>query len=135
MFTQAARAYRNASMNCTIFREKVNCLIEEAKRYIKATEFIESDKAVKIALSEATFEQKKQIAEDIKAFYRKVAEEFEKQMKRNQASKIYEKMLKMNFSEEEKQKIKLKLKELYEKLWKIKQIRFLEGIQYILKNI
>ena len=42
-------------------------------------------------------------------------------MKRNQATKYYEKLLKMEIGESEKQIIKNKLGELYERLGKIRE--------------
>ena len=127
MYNDSAKAYRNVAMNCVIFREKIKYFVEESKEYIRKGEFIEADKAIKRALSEATVEQRKQIIQDIRIFYKTLAEELEAGLKRNQASKIYEKMLKMNISEEEKQEIKEKLKGLYEKLGKIREMKMLDG--------
>ena len=128
MFIESAKAYKNVATNCVLFREKIKYFVEESKEYIRKGEFIDSDKAAKRALSEATAEQRKQIAEDIKIFYKTLAEELETELKRNQASKVYEKMLKMNFSDEEKEEIKEKLKGLYEKLGKIREMKMLDGI-------
>lgn len=128
MLEDVAQAYRNAAINSTIFREKIEYFVEEAKAHIKKLDFAEADKAIKRALSEATVEQRKKIVDDLKIFYRTIAEELEKDLKRNQASKIYEKILKMNISDEEKEEIKEKLKELYEKLGKVREMKMLEGI-------
>jgi len=128
MFEDVAKSYRNAAMNSTIFREKIEYFVEETKAHIRKVDFMEADKAIKRAFSEATMEQKKKISEEIKEFYKKVASEFEKELKRNQASRIYEKMLKLNFSDQEKTEIKTKLIKLYEKLGKVREIKMLEGI-------
>lgn len=128
MFEDLVKSYRNAAMNSTIFREKIEYFVEEAKAHIRKIDFIEADKAIKRAFSEATIEQKKKIVEEIRAFYKKTAKEFEKELKRNQASKVYEKLLKMNVSDEEKQEIKEKLKELYGRLGKVREIKLLESV-------
>lgn len=128
MYFDAAKAFRNAAMNSILFREKTKYFVEEAKAYIKKLEFIEADKAMKRAFSEANTFQRKEISKEIKAFYKVYGEELEKQLKRNQASKIYEKLLRMNLSEEEKNDIKTKLKDLYEKLGKSNESKWLEGV-------
>jgi len=127
MFDDAAKSYRIAGMNSIIFREKIKYFVLEAKTYIKKLNFAGADKAIKRALSEATLEQRKEIVEEIKSFYREIAGELEKNLKRNQASQIYEKLLKLNISDEEKEEIKEKLKALYEKLGKVREIKFLES--------
>jgi len=128
MYGESAKTYRNVAMNCALFREKIKYFVEEAKEYIRKSDFIEADKASKRALSEATIEQRKEIAQDILAFYKEIAQELEDDLKRNQASKVYEKLLKMNISDEEKEEIKEKLKELYERLGRIREIKMLDGV-------
>ncbi len=128
MFNDVAKSFRNVAMNSVIFREKIKYFVEEAKAQIKNLDFIEVDKAVKRAFSEANSIQRKEINEEIKAFYKIHAEELERQLKRNQASKTYEKLLKMDLTEEEIFEIKEKLKELYEKLGKVRESKLLEGI-------
>ena len=128
MFAESAKAYRNVAMNSTIFREKIKYFIEEAKEYIRKGEFIDADKAIKRALTESTIDQRKQITKEIIIFYKEIAQELENGLKRNQASRIYEKILKFDLSEQEKLEIKEKLKKLYEKLGKVRESRLLEGI-------
>jgi hypothetical protein len=57
--------------------------------------------------------------------YKNCAESLEKEMKRNQASKYYEKLLKMNIPESEKIIIKDKLAEIYQKLGKLREMSFI----------
>ncbi|MCA9487566.1 MAG: hypothetical protein KC516_01240 [Nanoarchaeota archaeon] len=128
MFSELASAYRNAANNSTIFREKVEFYGEEAKAHVKKLDFIEADKAIKRAAAEGTKAQVMEMIEGVRNFYKEYAIELEKQLKRNQASKIYEKLLKMNIPLEEKEEIKAKLKNLYEKLGKTNEIKWLEGI-------
>ena len=127
MYFDAAKAYKNMAINSTIYREKIMYHIKEAESYIKAGEFNEGDKALKSALSESNQDQRIQIYREIKQFYKEYAEILENDFKKNNAVKIYEKLLTMNLSEKEKDEVREKLLELYEKLGKIKEIKLLKG--------
>ena len=72
-------------------------------------------------MSQANAIEKQEIYFIIKDFYKKQAEIYEKEMKRNNAARIYERLLQMNITDLEKQEIKKKLLELYEKLGKLKE--------------
>lgn len=128
MFSESANAYKNASSNTMVIREKLDYFVEEAKSYAKSLDFVGVDKAIKSAFSEANSIQREEINQKIKIFYKEYAQELEKQVKRNAASRVYERLLKMSLSGNEKEEIKRKLKALYEKLGKVREIKFLEGI-------
>ena len=127
MYFDAAKAYKNMAINSTIYREKIMYYVKEAESYIQAGEFNEADKAMKSALSEANEKQRVQIYRDLKQFYKEHAESLEREFKKNNALKVYEKLLTMNLSEEEEKEVREKLLELYEKLGKIKEIKILKG--------
>lgn len=127
MYFDAAKAYKNMALNSTIYREKIRYHIKEAESYIQAGEFNEADKALKSALSEANKDQRVQIYREIKQFYKEHAEALEKEFKTNHASKVYEKILTLNLTEEEEKEARQKLIELYEKLGKLKEVKFLKG--------
>ncbi len=128
MFNDAAKAYSDASKNCLTFREKVDYLIKETKAHIDAGNFDEADKSLKKALIESEHRDRRKIYDEVVQHYRKGAEDLEKQKKQGQASKYYEKLLKMKISDEEKEEIKEKLIDIYERLGKMKELRFLKGI-------
>jgi len=120
LFGEVAKMRDKIALFSIAFSEKIKNHIKEAEMYILAGDFISSDEAVKKAKVCANSIEKNNISLSIKEFYKKQAQEYEREIKRNHASKIYEKLLRMNISETEKQEIKKKLNELYERLGKPK---------------
>jgi len=118
MFSDAARTFSSLAIISLTFSEKIKNYISESKFYIKAGEFTKSDEALKNAMNQGNNLQKNQIYEEIKKFYIKVAENYEKETKRNNATRVYEKMLEMKLDELERREIKERLIILYEKLGK-----------------
>lgn len=118
MFNDAARTYNSLAIISIAFVDKINNYVKESKSYVKAGDFLRADEAMKKAMNEGNVIQKNEIYEEIKNFYKKIAEDYEKEMKRNKASGVYEKLLEMKINEVERQEIKEKLIELYEKLGK-----------------
>lgn len=122
MFVEAARAYENAAVASLVFSEKIEYHAKECQNYIKAGDFVKADQALKKSMVEANATQRNEIYFQIKEFYRRQAEEYERSLKRNHAVKIYEKLLLMRISDVEKKEIKERLKVLYEKLGKLKEL-------------
>lgn len=118
LFSDAAKAFNSMAILSIAYTEKIKNHMEESKNYVKAGEFTKADEAIKKAMSQGNSFQKKEAYDEIKEFYKKVAQDYEKEMRRNNASKIYEKLLEMKISENERKEIKEKLIELYEKLGK-----------------
>ena len=58
---------------------------------------------------------------EIKEYYKHLAETYERELKRRQAAKIYEKVMRMKISVGERDEVKQKLMTLYEKLGRIKE--------------
>jgi tetratricopeptide (TPR) repeat protein len=121
MFNDVAKIYSNLIMIATSTQERVDYLIKQAKAYVQGENFDESDKIMRKAMEEVTVIKKAEIYEEIKNFYKKQAEIYEKDSKRNHSVKIYEKMLGMKISDSERKEIKEKLLDLYEKLGKFKE--------------
>jgi tetratricopeptide (TPR) repeat protein len=121
LYSDVARCYRNIAMIALTFKDKFEFLMKETEAWIKAGEFFEADKSMKNALIESSVSEKPGITKQVIGFYKAHAELLEKEMKRNQATKYYEKLLKMEIGESEKQIIKNKLGELYERLGKIRE--------------
>jgi tetratricopeptide (TPR) repeat protein len=126
MFNEAAKMLNDAALISIAFSEKIKHYVKEAELYIKSGDFEKVDKAVNKARSNANASQKAEILFAIRDFYKRQAEIYEKEKRRNNASRIYEKLLQMKLSENEKQEIKEKLLELYEKLGKFKEYSVLE---------
>ncbi len=117
-FNDAARTFNSLAILSISFTDKINNHLKEAKSYVKANNFIKADEATKKAMNQANSIQKNEVYEEIKNFHKKVAEIYEKEMKRNKASRVYEKILEMKISDLERKEIKNKLIQLYEKLGK-----------------
>lgn len=121
MFNDAGKIYENISMLSTSFSEKIQDYVKGAELYIKGGFFNRADESIKKAFSQANLAQKADIYIAIKNFYKRQAEVYERELRRSHAVKIYEKLLTMKISESEKQEIKDKLINLYEKLGRIKE--------------
>ena len=126
MFNDIAKIYSNLVILATSPQERIDCLIKETKSYIQGGRFEEADTIMRKAMDEVTIIKKADIYEDIKNFYKKQAEVFEKESKRNHSIKVYEKLLSMKISDAERDDAKAKLLNLYEKLGKFRESSALE---------
>lgn len=127
MFIDAANAFKNAAVNSITFREKQENYLREAKAFVSALKFDESDKALRKALNEANQKEKREIYEKLVEFYKKEIDKLEKNDKPGQLTKLYEKFLKLKVNDEDKEEVKEKLLNLYERLGKIKEARILRS--------
>ncbi len=114
MFFEAANVYGNLSDIAISESDRNNHLIKEAESYVKAGFFEKADLAV-TRMNVKEMERRK-IMTSMTEFYKKQAEIYEKERRRNRAVKAYEKLLAMNISESEKSEINLKLMNLYREL-------------------
>ncbi len=121
MFDYAAKMFDNIALVSIAFSEKIKHYIKESELYIKAGVFEKADEAMKKAMNQANAVEKQDIHFVVKNFYKRQAEVYEKEMKRNNALRIYEKLLETNITDLEKQEIKKKVLDLYEKLGKLKE--------------
>lgn len=126
MFNNAAKMYEHIAIISIAFSEKIKYHLKEAEILIKTGEFNQVENAVKKAMRNASIIEKQDIYYIIRDLYKKQAEIYENDLKRNHASKIYEKLLEMNLNETEKNRIKEKLLNLYEKLGKFKEASYLK---------
>ena len=121
MFTDAAKTEYSLAIISTSIGEKIKHHTNEAKLCIQAGVFQRADEAMNKAIHHGNAIEKSQIYIEIKQFYKKLAEDYEKEKKRNQASKLYEKLMDMKISDIEKQELKEKLLNSYDKLGKTKE--------------
>ncbi len=128
MFIDAAKSFRNAAVNSVSFREKQENFFEEARSYVQAGKFDESDKALRRAMDEANKNEKEIIYTKILEAYKEEALKLEKANKPGGLVSLYEKMLRMKFPEADHEEIKEKLLELYERLGKIKEAKILRDL-------
>ncbi|MBL7052012.1 MAG: hypothetical protein ISS01_02890 [Nanoarchaeota archaeon] len=121
MFNDAGKLSETLATNVIAFSEKIKQFVKATEFYIRAGQFNSADYSMKRAISEATITEKEEIYFTVKELYKKQAEIYERELKRRQAVKIYEKLLEMRISDLEKQNIKEKLMGLYEKLGLLKE--------------
>lgn len=121
MFNDVAKIYSNLAILATSPQEKVDSLIKQIKAHIQAGNFDESDQILRKVMEEATVIRKSEIYEEIKNFYRQQAQVCEKESKRNHAIKFYEKMLGLKLTDAERNEVKQKLLELYDRLGKFRE--------------
>ena len=126
IFAEAAKTYNNLAVFSIPFAEKVRYHIKEAESYIKAGNFREADYATTKAMNQANTFEKNDIVSSIKQFYRKQAEAYEKDMRRNNASRMYEKLLELSTTDAEKRQFRTKLMDLYQKLGKFREYNILK---------
>lgn len=130
MHKEVAKMYHNLSESSIVFSEKIKFHIKEAESYIKAGDFRSSEEAVKKAMVEANVSQRAEIFVQMKECYKRQAEICEKSLKRSQAVRIYEKILEMKISQSEREEIKKKLMNLYEKLGRLREYFSIKNKKY-----
>jgi tetratricopeptide (TPR) repeat protein len=126
MMNEAAKLYNSAGIISIAFSEKIRHFVKEAELYIKSGSFDRADEAMKKAMGQANKIEKQNIYISIKEFYKKQAEDYEEELKRNHAAIIYEKLLEMKISDQERKEIKERLLVLYDKLGKRDKYLLLE---------
>lgn len=127
MFVEASKCYNTIAISSVTFSDKIKNHVKEAEMHIKGGTLEYVDDAVKKAMTEAPQPERERIYSSIKEFYKKQAEAYVNEQRRNQAMKIYEKLLQMSISDQERVEIKTKLLDLYEKLGKVKEYFTLKG--------
>src|SRR4030042_3024879 len=85
MFNDSARMYENLAINSVTYSEKVGYFVKEAESYIKAGYFDKADSAMRKAMEISTIVKKTDIYNQIKDFYKRQAEVYESEAKRNNA--------------------------------------------------
>lgn len=129
MFTEAAKIYNNLAIILMPFKDKITYHIKEAEMYIKSGVLREADYAMQKAMTQANTFEKNDIKFSIKQFYKRQAEIYEKELRRNNAVKMYEKLLEISATEAEKREYKAKLLPLYERLGKFREYNALKEMR------
>ncbi|MGY4884036.1 MAG: tetratricopeptide repeat protein [Nanobdellota archaeon] len=126
MFNDVAKMYSNLVLLALSSQEKIDYMIKETKSYIQGGRFDEADAVMRRAMDEVPIVKKADIFEDIKRFYKQQAETYERENRRNNAVKVYEKLLSMKITEQEKSEVKAKLLSLYDQLGKFRESSVLD---------
>jgi tetratricopeptide (TPR) repeat protein len=108
------------------FAEKIKYFVKEGELCIKAGNFQRADEAMKKAMAEANAIEKNDIYFTMKNFYKQQAETYERNLKRANAARVYEKLLEMKITDAERKEIKEKLLVIYDKLGKVKEYLILK---------
>lgn len=121
MFIDAAKVYESLGIAAVAFNEKIKYYLKETELLIRSGEFDRADMAMKKATGLGNASEKNEIYLAVKEFYKKQAGVYERELRRNHAAKIYERLLEMKISDGEREEIKEKLLKLYEKLGKVRE--------------
>lgn len=120
MDKEVAKVYHNLAESSIVFREKIMYHVLEAKFYVRALDFVGAEAATKKAMAEANVSQRAEIFVEMKEFYKTHANALVKQRRRSQAARVYERLLEMKLSDDERETVKQELSALYEKLGRLK---------------
>ena len=128
LFVDAAKCYDSAGNFSIPFSEKIKNYVKAVEMFVKAASFERADYEMKKALSEGNANQRNEIYFNVKYIYRTQGEIYEKEKKKNNAIRVYEKFLEMKLNTQEKEEIKEKLLRLYEDLGKFREAERLKGL-------
>jgi tetratricopeptide (TPR) repeat protein len=121
MYSNAARQLEAWADLSVTFKEKIEAYIQEVEMWIRAGEYMNADDILKRALANATITEKNSIKTRIKQAYINQALFFERRNERNKALKIYEKLYSIETNESDKEDLRKKLLDLYEKTGKVRE--------------
>lgn len=121
MFLEAARLVRNASDINTTFKSKMNDFMKAVELYVRGGNYSEADFVFQQALALAMEREKPELRALMKGYYFNEARNFTRLDKRNQAKKVYEKLLTLELAPQEKREAQEHLLVLYEKLGSIRE--------------
>lgn len=121
MMSEAAKMCNNAALITIPIQEKIKHHVKEAELYVKGGDFFMAEEALRKGMKEATGKEKDNILNQVKEFYKLQGLVYEKEQRRNQAIKLYERFLQMSISDAERSEIKTRLTKLYESTGRLKE--------------
>jgi tetratricopeptide (TPR) repeat protein len=129
MFENAALMFKNVAINSITFKEQQENYIKEAKCYIRAGRFDEVQNALKKAFAEANKKDRRKMYDEVVAYYKKTGEDYEKARLPGKSISLYEKLIRMKLTVEDKTYVRDRLIELYQKLGRTKDYNFLKSMK------
>jgi tetratricopeptide (TPR) repeat protein len=129
MFKEAAKMYDNMAGLSITFAEKIKHHMKAVETYAKGGDATGADESMRRAMAEANSVQKEEIYQQTLRVYKVQAEIFETTGKRGNALQIYEKLVEMRITPSEREAMKEKMKDMYEKLGRRKELHNLERAQ------
>ena len=127
MFEKSAKAMANKAGIEISFRDKVDSYITAAELFSRIGKVDDADEMFVRAGRDANAEQMMKVKLARKNVYLVSAHELERKGKKAGAAKFYEKLIKMNLDEVEKEEIKEKLLLTYKALGLFREAKLLEG--------
>lgn len=121
MFSEAAKNASAAAEMAATFNEKMQSYMKEVELWIKAGYYENVDGAFKKALASGNAKEKEEMKNALKGFFKKQAEAYEKALRRENALKIYNRLVELASNEQEKLEVKRKILDLYKSLGKIRE--------------
>jgi len=128
MFERAARSMANKAGVEVSSKEKIDSYVTAAELYSKAGKVEDADSMFMKAIKDVTPENKAKVVLARKNIYLTLAQELENKGRKASTIKFYEKLIKMNLEEFEKNEIKTKLINIYKALGMFRESKLLEGI-------
>lgn len=128
MYDRSAKAMSNKAAMEITFKDKMNSYITAAELYCKAQKVEDAEQMFSQAVRDVDNEQKQKIKFARKNLYFKMANDLEAVGKKAGAVKFYEKLIKMNLDEIEKNQVKAKLSGTYKSLGLFREAKLVEGL-------
>ena len=125
MFERAAKAMSNKAAVDVEPKERINSYIDAAEYYSKAGKVRDADEMFSRAIRDANPEAKTMIKLARKNIYLTIASELDRRGRKASAVKFYEKLIKMNLEDIEKQDVKAKLIATYNAIGMFREARLL----------
>ncbi|MBS3065671.1 hypothetical protein J4229_01355 [Candidatus Pacearchaeota archaeon] len=121
MFSEAAKMMRNAAEINATYEGKMNDFMKSCNLFIKGGSFAEGEVSFVKAMGCATELQKARLKTAKKEAYKAQAKEYLARQRRSHAMEVYEKILSLELTPDEKKEAQTTLLGLYEKLGKVKE--------------
>jgi len=116
MFSDAAEICNRLIEISMTPADRITCSVKAIEFFIKAGFFDKADLAMRRIIGDANAKEGQRIESLIKEYYQNQAQIYEKEKRRNNATKTYEKLLTLNLPDSEKREVEKKLLELYKEL-------------------
>ncbi len=121
MFLEAAKMMKGGAEINTTFKDKIRDYMKVVELYIKGGDYVESDRIFVQALALANDREKQELKKKRKEYYMMQAEAYFSRGKRSQAKTVYERILALDLTPEEKKLAQGKLLDLYNKLGNVRE--------------
>lgn len=128
MFDRVAKTYSIKARFELTFKDKIDSYLLAADFYCKLGKIEDAEEMFSRASRESNEFQRKEIIVKRKEMYFRFAEYLEKIGKKSSSLKFYEKLLKMNLNEQEKEKAKEKVVRNYKILGKFKEAEIISKL-------